>query len=132
MVAGTFACVYVLALMEAATRMLMSQGRLLTPGAACAPANDQQTLDNFERVGPVAAWTGPMARGDFSTWMCSWNSSRKFLDAYKTLLYLTAGVLATKPGAVVKQLERIYHAAEVSKKNKHSNSKAVTAGTAGK
>ncbi len=134
--AGTFACVYVLALMEAATRMLMSQGFKRRQALRALLPMTRQTLDNFERVGPVAAWTGPMARGDFSTIERHVDVlpefQPEFLDAYKTLSYLTAGVLATKPGAVVKQLERIYHAAEVSKKNKHSNSKAVTAGTAGK
>ena len=76
-----------------------------------------------------------MARGDFSTIERHVDAlpefQPEFLDAYKALSYLTAGVLATKPGAVLKQLERIYHAAGASKKNKHANSKAVTAGTAG-
>ncbi len=133
--AGTFACVYVLALMEAATQILMTQGFKRRQALRALLPMTRQTLDNFERVGPVAAWTGPMARGDFSTVERHVDAlaefDPEFLEAYKALSYLTAGVLATKPGAVLKQLERIYHAAAVSKKNKHVNSKSVTAGVAG-
>jgi len=133
--AGTFACVYVLALMEAATRILMTQGFKRRQALRALLPMTRQTLDNFERVGPVAAWTGSMARGDYSTIEQHVEALAEFqpdiLEAYKALSYLTAGVLATKPGAVLKQLERIYHAAEGSKKNKRANSKSVTAGITG-
>jgi predicted short-subunit dehydrogenase-like oxidoreductase (DUF2520 family) len=92
--AGTFACVYVLALMEAATQILMTQGFKRRQALRSLLPMTRQTLDNFERVGPVAAWTGPMARGDFSTIERHVDVlpefPPEFLDAYKALSYLTA------------------------------------------
>ena len=65
--AGSFACAHVLALMETATRLLMAQGFTRRQAVRALLPLTRQTLDNFESVGPRAAWTGPMARGDFST-----------------------------------------------------------------
>jgi predicted short-subunit dehydrogenase-like oxidoreductase (DUF2520 family) len=134
--AGTLACVYVLALMEAGTRILMTQGFKRRQALRALLPMTRQTLDNFERVGPVAAWTGPLARGDFSTIERHVEAlvefQPEFLDAYKALSYLSAEVLATSPGALLKQLDRIYTGAAALKKNKHANTKSLTAGTAGK
>jgi len=119
--AGSFACVYVLALMETATRLLMTQGFKRRQAMRALLPLTRQTLDNFERVGPLAAWTGPLSRGDFSTIERHVKSLADFepeyLDTYMTLSRLTAGVLAAQPGAMLKQLDRIFGAAAVSKKN---------------
>jgi predicted short-subunit dehydrogenase-like oxidoreductase (DUF2520 family) len=118
--AGSFACVYVLALMETATRILMSQGFKRRQAMRALLPLTRQTLDNFESVGPLAAWTGPLSRGDFSTIekhvKALGDFEPEYLEAYKTLSRLTAGVLAAQPGAMLKQLERIFGAAAVSKK----------------
>ena len=119
--AGSFACVYVLALMETATRLLMTQGFKRRQAMRALLPLTRQTLDNFERVGPLAAWTGPLSRGDFSTIERHVKSLADFepeyLDTYMTLSRLTARVLAAQPGAMLKQLDRIFGAAAVSKKN---------------
>jgi predicted short-subunit dehydrogenase-like oxidoreductase (DUF2520 family) len=118
--AGSFACVYVLALMEAATRLLMTQGFKRRQAMRALLPLTRQTLDNFESVGPLAAWTGPLSRGDFSTIARHIKALADFepeyLGTYKTLSRLTAEVLAAKPAAMLKQLERIYGAAGVPKK----------------
>ena len=57
--AGSFACVFVLALMETATRILMAQGFKRRQAMRALLPLTRQTLDNFERLGPLAAWTGP-------------------------------------------------------------------------
>jgi predicted short-subunit dehydrogenase-like oxidoreductase (DUF2520 family) len=118
--AGSFACVYVLALMEAATRLLMTQGFKRRQAMRALLPLTRQTLDNFERVGSLAAWTGPLSRGDFSTVERHVKALAEFepgyLEAYKTLSRLTAEVLAAQPGAMVKQLDRIFGAAAVAKK----------------
>jgi predicted short-subunit dehydrogenase-like oxidoreductase (DUF2520 family) len=118
--AGSFACVYVLALMETATRLLMTQGFKRRQAMRALLPLVRQTLDNFERVGPLAAWTGALSRGDFSTIERHVKALEDFepeyLEAYKTLSRLTAEVLATQPAAMVKQLDRIFGAAAVSKK----------------
>lgn len=118
--AGSFACVYVLALMETATRLLMTQGFKRRQAMRALLPLVRQTLDNFERVGPLAAWTGPLSRGDFSTVerhvKALADFEPEYLEAYKTLSRLTAEVLAAQPAAMVKQLDRIFGAGAASKK----------------
>jgi len=118
--AGSFACVYVLALMETATRLLMTQGFKRRQAMRALLPLTRQTLDNFERVGPRAAWTGPLSRGDFSTIerhvKALADFEPEYLEAYKTLSRLTAEVLAAQPGAMLKQLDRIFGTAAASKK----------------
>jgi predicted short-subunit dehydrogenase-like oxidoreductase (DUF2520 family) len=118
--AGSFACAYVLALMETATRLLMSQGFKRRQAMRALLPLTRQTLDNFERVGPLAAWTGPLARGDFSTVerhvKALADFEPEYLEAYKNLSRLKAVVLAPQPGAMMKQLDRIFGAAAASKK----------------
>jgi predicted short-subunit dehydrogenase-like oxidoreductase (DUF2520 family) len=118
--AGSFACVYVLALMETATRLLMTQGFKRRQALRALLPLTRQTLDNFESVGPLAAWTGPLSRGDFSTVERHVKALEDFepeyLEAYKTLSRLSAEVLSAEPGAMLKQLDRIFDAAAVLKK----------------
>jgi len=118
--AGSFACAYVLALMETATRLLMTQGFKRRQAMRALLPLTRQTLDNFERVGPLAAWTGPLARGDFSTIerhvKALADFEPEYLEAYKALSRLKAVVLAAQPGVVMKQLDRIFGSADVSKK----------------
>jgi predicted short-subunit dehydrogenase-like oxidoreductase (DUF2520 family) len=118
--AGSFACAYVLALMEAATRLLMAQGFKRRQAMRALLPLTRQTLDNFERVGSLAAWTGPLSRGDFSTIerhvKALADFEPEYLEAYETLSRLTAEVLAAEPGAMLKQLERIFGVAAVSGK----------------
>jgi predicted short-subunit dehydrogenase-like oxidoreductase (DUF2520 family) len=118
--AGSFACVYVLALMETATRLLMAQGFKRRQAMRALLPLTRQTLDNFESVGPLAAWTGPLSRGDFSTIerhvKALANFEPEYLEAYKTLSRLTAKELAAQPGAALKQFDRIFGATAVAKK----------------
>lgn len=118
--AGSFACVYVLALMETATRILMSQGFKRRQAMRALLPLTRQTLDNFESVGPLAAWTGPLSRGDFSTIEKHVKALGEFepeyLETYKALSRLSAQALAAQPGAMLKQLDRIFGAAAVSKR----------------
>ena len=118
--AGSFACSHVLALMETATRLLMTQGFKRRQAMRALLPLTRQTLDNFERVGPLAAWTGPLARGDYSTIerhvKALADFEPEYLEAYRTLSRLKAVVLAAQPGAMLKQLDRIFGAAAVSKK----------------
>jgi len=117
---GSFACVYVLALMEAATRILMAQGFKRRQAMRALLPMTRQTLDNFERVGHLAAWTGPLARQDFSTIELHVKALQEmdpeYLESYETLSRLTAKVLATKPGSTIKQLDRIYEEAAIAEK----------------
>jgi predicted short-subunit dehydrogenase-like oxidoreductase (DUF2520 family) len=116
--AGSFACVYVLALIETATRLLMTQGFKRRQAMRALLPLTRQTLDNFERVGPRAAWTGPLARGDFSTLQSHVKALAEFqpeyLEAYKALSRLAAALLDAKPADTLKELDRIFALAAVS------------------
>jgi predicted short-subunit dehydrogenase-like oxidoreductase (DUF2520 family) len=106
--------------METATRLLMTQGFKRRQAMRALLPLTRQTLDNFESVGPLAAWTGPLARGDFSVIERHAEAlaqlEPEYLEAYKTLSHLTAEVLANKPAAMRKQLDAILGALAVSKK----------------
>jgi predicted short-subunit dehydrogenase-like oxidoreductase (DUF2520 family) len=116
--AGSFACVYILALMETATRLLMTQGFKRRQAMRALLPLARQTLDNFESVGPLASWTGPLSRGDFSTMerhiTALADFEPEYLEAYKTLSRLSAEVLAADSGTVKTQLDRIFGAAAVA------------------
>jgi predicted short-subunit dehydrogenase-like oxidoreductase (DUF2520 family) len=118
--AGSFACVYVLALMETATRLLMTQGFKRRQALRALLPLTRQTLDNFESLGPRAAWTGPLSRGDFSTMerhvKALADFKPEYLETYKSLSRLSAEAFAAQPDAMLKQLDRIYGTAAVSKK----------------
>jgi predicted short-subunit dehydrogenase-like oxidoreductase (DUF2520 family) len=108
--AGSFACAHVLTLMETAVRLLMGQGFTRRQAVRALLPLTRQTLDNFESVGSRQAWTGPMARGDFSTVKRHVNaladSPPEFLDAYKAISRLAGVVLSNQPGATLAQLNR--------------------------
>jgi zinc protease len=63
--AAALASGHVLALVEAATQLLISLGMNRKEAARALLPLTRQVLANFERVGPPAAWTGPLARGDY-------------------------------------------------------------------
>jgi predicted short-subunit dehydrogenase-like oxidoreductase (DUF2520 family) len=110
--AGTLACAHVLALMEAATRILMSEGfTRRQAGRALLPLT-RQTLDNFESVGPRAAWTGPLTRGDFSTVQRHVQAladfPREYLEAYKANSRLAVSAISAEPNATLQRLDGIF------------------------
>jgi predicted short-subunit dehydrogenase-like oxidoreductase (DUF2520 family) len=70
----------------------------------------RQVLENFERLGPRAAWTGPLARGDYRVVAAHLAAMkrlpREFSNAYAALNSLatlvlspsSAGILAAQNG----------------------------------
>jgi predicted short-subunit dehydrogenase-like oxidoreductase (DUF2520 family) len=109
--AGSLACVYVLTLMETATRILMAQGFKRRQAMRALLPMTRQTLDNFEGVGHLAAWTGPLARQDYSTIELHVKAlaemAPEYLEVYKTLSRLTAKVLAAKPSSMIKMIKQL-------------------------
>lgn len=99
---------HVLAIIEAAVRMLVAAGfprrqalRALLPLA-------RQTLANYESVGPRAAWTGPLSRGDFGVIEQHLGALRRFpreyREAYDALSRLGVSVLADRGSSKKRQL----------------------------
>jgi len=108
--AGLFACSHVLALMEAGVQLLMTQGFTRRRAIRALLPLTRQTLDNFDRVGARAAWTGPLVRGDFSTVkrhvVALAKFPREYRDAYNTLSRLAALVLSANPDETLNLLNR--------------------------
>ncbi len=110
--AGAFAAPHALALMEAATRILLSLGFTRREASRGLLPLVRQTLDNFERFGPCTAWTGPLSRGDFETVALHASALRKFPpeyeQAYEALSRLAAVVLAREPQPMKRELDAIF------------------------
>jgi predicted short-subunit dehydrogenase-like oxidoreductase (DUF2520 family) len=108
--AGTMVAGQGLALVEAATRILMESGFTRRQAVQALLPLMRQMLLNFERHGPRVAWTGPHSRGDYST-IARHNAAltkfpREFGGAYRALTLLGSRVLAANPAAAEKALER--------------------------
>jgi predicted short-subunit dehydrogenase-like oxidoreductase (DUF2520 family) len=108
--AGTLVAGHALALTEAAAQLLIKVGFTRAHAVVTLLPLMRQMLDNFEKHGPRAAWTGPASRGDYAT-VAKHRAAlrrypREFGDSYATLVRLSARVLAKNPRATLKQLER--------------------------
>lgn len=109
--AGALAAGNVLALMEAATRMMVAAGMKRREAVRALLPLTRQVLDNFERLGPRAAWTGPLSRGDFGVVAEHLEAMKEFpgefARAYESVNRLSARVLATDSAAMLGELQNI-------------------------
>jgi predicted short-subunit dehydrogenase-like oxidoreductase (DUF2520 family) len=109
--AAALAAGHVLTLEEAATQLLLSLGMKRSEAVRALLPLTRQVLDNFERVGPSAAWTGPLSRRDYKTVAAHIRALRdsreEFAQAYETLNRLAAQVLAPDVAETKMQLEKI-------------------------
>lgn len=107
--AAVLAAGHVLALVEAATQLLISLGMKRSEATRALLPLTRQVLDNFERVGPRAAWTGPLARGDYKiveSHLRELHGSREEVAlAYEALNRLAARVLAQDAAGTAAELE---------------------------
>lgn len=107
--AGALVASQALGLVEAATQMLMKLGFTRRRAVQALLPLMRQMLDNFERLGPKAAWTGPISRGDYATVKKHARAlkdyPREFLQSYAALALLSGRVLSRKPGTL-EQIKR--------------------------
>ena len=70
----------------------------------------RQVLDNFQTLGPRAAWTGPLSRGDFKVVRAHLqvlrDSPEEFVLAYEALSRLAARVLTQDTPGTLAELEK--------------------------
>lgn len=108
--AAAMAAGHVLALEEAATELFVSLGMKRSEAVRGLLPLTRQVLENFERLGPRAAWTGPLSRGDYKIVRghlnALQNSPREFALAYATLNRLVARVLSQDPAGMLDALEK--------------------------
>ena len=102
--AAAFAAGHVLAIEEASVQLLMLAGMKRAEAIRALLHLTRQVLDNFERLGPRAAWTGPLARGDFGVVASHLSAMRRlpaeFLTAYTALNDLATLVLSSEPSGM--------------------------------
>lgn len=96
--AAAFAAGHVLAVEETAARLMMTTGMTRAEAVRALLQLTRQVLENFERLGPRASWTGPLARGDHgvvATHLAALQRlPREFGEAYAALNDLATLVLS--------------------------------------
>ncbi len=99
------------ALIEASVRMLEKIGFTRRRALETLLPLTRQMLDNVGRIGPRAAWTGPLSRGDFDVvarhMRALRNYPREYQESYAVLALLAARVLAKDPDATLRELRRV-------------------------
>jgi predicted short-subunit dehydrogenase-like oxidoreductase (DUF2520 family) len=109
--AGAFAASLTLAMEEAGVRVMMSTGLKRREAERALLSLTRQVLDNYEKLGPQRAWTGPLSRGDFGVVAAHENALRdlpaEYLEGYRAVSRLSARVLSHDPAAMLSQLENI-------------------------
>ena len=109
--AAAMASGHLLALEEAATQLLISLGMRRKEAMRALLPLTRQVLQNFERLGPRAAWTGPLSRNDYRVVRAHLHalqqSTAEFSQAYEALSRLAAKVLAQDVSGMLAELERI-------------------------
>jgi predicted short-subunit dehydrogenase-like oxidoreductase (DUF2520 family) len=109
--AAALASGHVLALVESATQLLISLGMKRSEAMRALLPLTRQVLDNFQRVGPRAAWTGPLQRGDLKVVEAHLHalhdSREEVAQAYEALNCLAARVLAQDSAATLAELGKI-------------------------
>jgi len=97
-------------LLEASLQLLMSIGFTREKASQTLLPLLRQIFDNIERIGPRAAWTGPLSRGDYAVVAKHMQALRRyppeFRKSYAALAELAAQVLSKDPAAARKQLDR--------------------------
>jgi predicted short-subunit dehydrogenase-like oxidoreductase (DUF2520 family) len=87
----------VLALEESAIRIFVSLGMKRREALKALLPLTRQVLENLERLGPRAAWTGPLARRDYSVIAMHEHALQplpvEYLDAYRAVNRLAVRVL---------------------------------------
>ena len=108
--AGVLAAGHALALIESATQILTRIGFPRRRAEQTLLPLIKQMLDNFERIGPRAAWTGPVARGDYAVVAKHMRALKKypqeFAEAYAALARLGARTLSGDPRKALREVDK--------------------------
>jgi predicted short-subunit dehydrogenase-like oxidoreductase (DUF2520 family) len=118
--AGVLAAGHALALIESATQILTRIGFPRRRAEQTLLPLMRQMLDNFESVGARAAWTGPLARGDYAVVEKHMRALKKyppeFAEAYAALARLGARTLSRNSRKVLREVDRALKSFEGGKK----------------
>ena len=120
--AGAFAAGHLLAMEEAGVQLLMNAGITRAAATKALLSLSRQVLDNYEKLGPHYAWTGPLSGGDYGVVASHQDALQEcrseFLEAYQSVSRLAARVLSEQTETMLKELETISGRGQVSPKQK--------------
>jgi predicted short-subunit dehydrogenase-like oxidoreductase (DUF2520 family) len=109
--AGAMAAGSILALLEAATQLMTATGMKRREAVRALLPLTRQVLENFERLGPRAAWTGPLSRKDYNVVAAHIEAMhdlpQEFIAAYGAVNRLAARVLAQDSDKMLAELEKV-------------------------
>jgi len=95
---------------EAGVQLLMSIGFTRARAMQTLVPLIRQIFDNIDRVGPRAAWTGPLSRGDYAVVARHARALRRypreFQQSYAALSLLAGRLLAKNPAAALRKIKR--------------------------
>ncbi len=95
---------------EAGVQLLISIGFTRARAMQTLIPLIRQIFDNIERIGPRAAWTGPLSRGDYAIVARHARAlrayPREFQQSYAALSLLAGRLLARNPGDALKKIKR--------------------------
>src|SRR5712664_233400 len=118
--AATMAASNVLAVEEAASQLLMSVGMKRRQATGALLTLTRQVLENMEQLGPRAAWTGPLARGDFRVVEAHLEALREspaeFALAHEALNRLAARLLSQDAATMLAELDKMQAVTKVKAK----------------
>jgi hypothetical protein len=101
----------ILAVEEAASQLLMSLGMKRNQATQALLTLTRQVLENMEHLGPRAAWTGPLSRGDYRVLEAHLealqNFPEEFAQAHELLNRLAARLLAQDVGGMLAEWKKI-------------------------
>jgi predicted short-subunit dehydrogenase-like oxidoreductase (DUF2520 family) len=108
--AGVLAAGHGLAMIEAATQAQIAAGMKRREALRALLPLTRRVLNNFERLGSTAAWTGPLARSDYRV-LAMYTAALQdlpleFSDAYQALKHLAARVLAQDPERMLRAIAK--------------------------
>jgi len=113
--AASMSAGHVLAIVESAIQIFAALGMRRREALRALLSLTRQVLENEERLGTRAAWTGPLARGDYQVILSHQAALRacppEYFVAYQALNNLAARVLARNPEGVLAALNEISHPA---------------------
>jgi predicted short-subunit dehydrogenase-like oxidoreductase (DUF2520 family) len=119
--AATISAGHMLALEETAVRIFTSLGMKRQQALMALSPLTRQVLENLEHLGARAAWTGPLARGDYSVIATHEDALKalplEYLQAYRAVSRLAARLLARDPDSVLRELATISSEADSQSKS---------------
>ena len=123
--AASMSAGHVLAIVESAIQIFASLGMKRREALRALLPLTRQVLENEERLGAGAAWTGPLARGDYQVISSHESALRDFPEeysaAYRALNNLAARVLTRNPEDVLSKLKEVAHEAVEKPRSKGAN-----------